>query len=170
MANAFPPDCATRFAPERLLASGGYGEVYLARQIALDRPAVVKLLRVGDDVTGDPIPRFLAEARVTAALEHPHVVRVLDHGGGSGTPWIAYEYLPGRTLRQALEAGLSTEEAAAVGAQVAAALAAAHAQGIRAGRKSSVTATSSRRTCWRPGRATGRWRTSASQSGPARAR
>src|SRR5688572_120584 len=96
-----PPRCAERFAPVRMLGHGGCGVTFLATQVSLGRPVVVKLPR-------GPVPvgrahraallHFRREARLTAALSHPHVVIVVDHDVEDGVPWIAYEHLPGRTL------------------------------------------------------------------------
>lgn len=73
MTPPFPPRCGRDFEPVRELASGGYGAVWLARQTALERPAVVKMLdaHVLDDA--DAVERFTDEARITAALAHPSV-------------------------------------------------------------------------------------------------
>jgi hypothetical protein len=126
-----PADCAARYEPERLLASGGFGDVYVARQRGLDRPVALKALRT--DVLGDDVEvaRFLDEARITASLSHPHVVRILDHGAAGGVPWIAYEYLEGPTLRERLSRGpLVPAEAVDVALQIASALAEAHARDV----------------------------------------
>ncbi|MBI4863309.1 MAG: serine/threonine protein kinase, partial [Candidatus Riflebacteria bacterium] len=89
MQTPFPAECARRFDARRLLATGGHGAVFLARQKGLDRDVVVKLLhRIDDPVRR---ARFEAEARVTASLAHPNVVVVIDFGVADDVPWIAYE-------------------------------------------------------------------------------
>lgn len=126
-----PAGCASRFVPRRVLASGGFGSVVLAQQVDLDRAVAIKLLH--SDISTDPeqVERFCAEARITAALTHPHIVRVLDHGFDDGVPWIAYEFLAGVSLSVLLEAGpLATGEALAAAGQVASALEVAHQSGI----------------------------------------
>jgi hypothetical protein len=124
----FPKDCTDRFTIVEPLASGGYGTIFLARQRALDRLVVVKLLtsaQVGDP---DSRERFTREARLTAALTHPHIVVVHDHGCQDRIPWIAYEYLEGPSLRQTVEKGpMRWREAAEAIGQVALGLQAAHA-------------------------------------------
>jgi tetratricopeptide (TPR) repeat protein/tRNA A-37 threonylcarbamoyl transferase component Bud32 len=127
----FPPQCALRYEPVRRLAEGGFGSVWLANQVALGRQAAVKVLHHA--VLDDPaqVERFTSEALMTASLAHPNVVVIYEHGVEGGVPWIAYEYLTGRTLRSALaQARLSLKDALSAAAQVAAALAAAHERGI----------------------------------------
>jgi serine/threonine protein kinase len=121
--SAFPPRCAALYRPERELASGGFGSVWLARQEKLDRPVAIKLLK--SDVLAEPeqVERFLAEAKITASLTHPHIVTIFDRDVEAGVPWIVYELLPGRTLRALLADGaLSPADALKAAAQVAAAL------------------------------------------------
>jgi predicted Ser/Thr protein kinase len=127
----FPSRCAAKFEAQRLLAAGGFASVYLARQRGLDRPVAVKLLfdHLLDEV--DEVARFRDEARITASFHHPHIVTVIDHDVESGVPWIAYEYLPGHTLRDVLRAGaLAPRKALATAIQIAWALEEVHAQGI----------------------------------------
>ena len=139
MVNPFPPDCAQHFRPERMPARGGFGTVWLATQLKLERPVAVKLLHSDLLTSKHDVQRFLTEARVTAALSHPGIVRVIDHGvftpaplddeaaARAGVPWIVYEYLPGRSLSEILKQGaLPWADALSVAAQIAAALEEAH--------------------------------------------
>ena len=82
----------------RLLARGGTGLVYLVRQPALDREVVLKRL---DLMADDPIlaQRFVQEARVAAALDHPNIVTLFDFFEDDGVPYIAMEYVGGGSLR-----------------------------------------------------------------------
>ena len=129
---AFPPDCAARFRLVRRLGQGGFGAVYLATQVSLQRAAAVKVLHGDARLEAGQVERFLAEARMTASLHHPHVVRIYDHGAAEGVPWIAYEHLSGETLAQRVEreGRLGVDDALSAVAQVAAALEAAHEAGI----------------------------------------
>ena len=130
-AQPFPPDCAARFKPIKRLAAGGFGAVYLAHQQGLDRPVAIKLLL--EHVLADPeqVKRFVNEARITASLSHPHVVTILDHGAEHQIPWIAYEYLPGPTLRAVLDRGvLRVPDALGAMIQVAGGVGAGHERGI----------------------------------------
>ncbi|MBI4862826.1 MAG: serine/threonine protein kinase [Candidatus Riflebacteria bacterium] len=131
MENPFPPECARRFQPEKLLATGGFGSVWLGTQTDLGRHVAVKLLHPSALGGKDDVDRFLNEARVTASLAHPNIVIVIDAGAEGGIPWIAYEYLPGRTLREILKPGpMPLAEGLHATVQVAAALEAAHSKGI----------------------------------------
>ena len=131
MASPFPPRCAERFAAGGLLASGGFGAVYAARQLAFDRPVVVKLLHAATRDDPEAVARFKAEARITAALHHPSIVVVLDHDVEDEVPWIAYERLPGPDVRALLESGRMTiRDALEIILHSAAALGAAHGAGV----------------------------------------
>ena len=129
--DGYPRGCAERFRPERMLAQGGFGAVWLAHQISLSRPAAVKILRFDLPDNSDARERFLHEARITAALAHPAVVRVLDHDVEAGVPWIAFEYVEGRNLAGYLvEMEPSWPGALQAVLQIARALELAHGQGI----------------------------------------
>jgi predicted ATPase len=123
---------AGRYRIERHLGSGSMGDVYLAWDEELDRAVALKFLR--DSTTADPaaLARLRAEARATARLEHPHVATVYDIGETrEGQSFIVMAYYPGETLRQRLaRAPLLERDALRIAAQIAGALAAAHAAGI----------------------------------------
>ncbi len=110
-----------------LLASGGMGDVYRATDVRLDRSVAVKVLTRATE--GDPArrERFLQEARLTAQLDHPNVVRVYDVGLSSGRPYLVTELLEGETLRARLERGpLPVADVTAITADIARGLVAAH--------------------------------------------
>jgi serine/threonine-protein kinase len=90
------------FIVERLLGRGGMGEVYLARQISLNRPAALKVLR--PDLLTRPtyLSRFEAEATAVAKLNHPNIVHVYTLGSTDGVRFIAMEYVQGTNLREFL--------------------------------------------------------------------
>src|SRR5438309_4195153 len=69
---------------EKLLGSGGFADVYLGKQVYLDSPAAIKLLRT--NLTQQEIEDFRQEARTLVHLIHPHIVRVLDFGLEGNTP------------------------------------------------------------------------------------
>jgi formylglycine-generating enzyme required for sulfatase activity/tRNA A-37 threonylcarbamoyl transferase component Bud32/dienelactone hydrolase len=118
------------------LGEGGMGVVYRALDTRLERPVALKLLP--REAVGDPERRwrFEREAKAASALNHPNIVTIYDIGRapfGEGEPvdFIAMECVEGETLDRVLAARrLTIEEALAYGAQMAAALAAAHAAGI----------------------------------------
>ncbi|HEX8337888.1 MAG TPA: serine/threonine-protein kinase, partial [Pyrinomonadaceae bacterium] len=114
-----------------LLGAGGMGEVYLAEDARLDRRVALKLLPA--EFTRDPerVRRFEREARAASALNHPNIVTIHEVGQSDGAHFIAAEFVEGRTLRRLMaDTVLKTEEALSIAAQVAEALAAAHAAGI----------------------------------------
>ena len=117
-----------RFRVERELGRGGMGVVLLARDRDLDRQVAVKLLREDDPET---LARFKLEAHALAGLGHPNAVRVFEYGEHAGRPFLALEYVPGRSLHDALRGGpLAPRRAAELIAQVAGAVQAAHDLGI----------------------------------------
>jgi serine/threonine-protein kinase len=83
---------------ERKLGEGGMGTVYLAHDLQLDRKVAIKIL--ASSLTGDAelVTRFEREARLTASLEHPHIVPVYAVGEVEGRPFIVMKKLEGRTL------------------------------------------------------------------------
>lgn len=82
---------------EKLLGSGGFADVYLGKQVYLDSPAAIKLLRT--NLTQQEIEDFRQEARTLVHLIHPHIVRVLDFGLEGNTPFLVMDYAPNGTLR-----------------------------------------------------------------------
>ena len=94
-----PPAIVGRYHVERLIAHGGMGSLYLARDPAIDRLVVIKVLREGfDDVPTRE--RFAREARAAGRLQHPNIVTVFDVGEHDARPYIAMEYVAGETLAQ----------------------------------------------------------------------
>jgi TolB-like protein/predicted Ser/Thr protein kinase len=107
------------------------GEVYRGRDTRLGRDVALKVIssaRVGD---ASLRRRFETEARAASVLNHPSIVTVYDVGDTDGIPWIAMEWVDGRTLRQAMEPGpFHLREALKIAQQIADGLAAAHGKGI----------------------------------------
>jgi serine/threonine protein kinase len=131
---------AERYRLASLVGRGAMGVVWLARDERLDRDVAVKqLLLEGspDRALAEATPeeataRAVREARIAAKLRHPHVIAVHDVVTHDGTPCLIMEYLKSSPLDAVLVArnGLPPNEAAAIGVQVAGALAEAHAAGI----------------------------------------
>ena len=115
-----------------LLAVGGMGEVWAARDLLLDRAVAVKVL--GRALAGDgrAAERLRREARAAGRLEHPNIARVLDLGEHDGRPYLVMELLEGESLAARIDrAGpMPAAEAARVVAAVADALEAAHRAGV----------------------------------------
>jgi eukaryotic-like serine/threonine-protein kinase len=123
---------ADRYVLVRRLASGGMGDVWLARDVVLGREVAVKVIAVGSDGDQQAVERFRREATMTAALEHPNIVTIFDSGTHHGSAFIVMELLAGPTLAQfvADRGPLPELEAVRLGAQIAAGLAAAHRAGV----------------------------------------
>jgi serine/threonine protein kinase len=121
-----------RYRIGALLAAGGMGEVWAARDLLLDRPVAVKVL--GGALAGDgrAAERLRREARAAGRLDHPNIARVLDLGEHDGRPYLVMELLEGESLAARVDrAGpMAPAEAARVVAAVADALQAAHSAGV----------------------------------------
>jgi hypothetical protein len=128
---------AERYRLVRPIGHSPSGVVWRATDLRLDRVVAVKQLRLTLGLTraeaDQARQRVVREARIVARLEHPYAVTVLDVVvDGEGQPALIMEYVPSRNLATVLaeRATLPVAQVAQVGAQVAAALAAAHATGI----------------------------------------
>jgi TolB-like protein/tetratricopeptide (TPR) repeat protein len=112
-----------------LLARGGMGDVYRATDERLRRDVALKVL-APDGADPHRVERFVQEARVTASLDHPNIVRLYDVGLVDDRPYLVAELLDGETLRARIERGaLAVEEVLRIGTDVARGLVAAHAAG-----------------------------------------
>jgi eukaryotic-like serine/threonine-protein kinase len=118
-----------KFQLERLAGTGGMGDLFQARDLRSGQRVAVKVLRLQQD---DQLVRFEREARMLAQLDHPNIVRYIDHAVAPlGQPYIVMEWLDGEDLAARLRTGpLTVREAVAVGRNVIAAMAAAHALDI----------------------------------------
>lgn len=115
---------------ERELGGGGMSRTYLARDTALNRLVVVKVL-APELLAGLSVERFRREILLAAQLQHPHVVPVLTAGDAEGVPWFTMPYVEGNSLRLRLEAqAIPLDEAVSILRDVARALGYAHARGI----------------------------------------
>ncbi|WP_437947752.1 protein kinase [Sorangium sp. So ce296] len=114
---------------ERRAGAGSLGTVYLARHVETGEPAAIKVLR---DPSEEALKRFAREARALAALQHPHIVRYVDHGVmADGEPYLVMEWLEGEDLGARLARGrLEPAAALRLAARVAEGLEAAHGQGV----------------------------------------
>ena len=120
-----------QFRVERLLATGGMGEVYLAEDTRLGRRVALKFLPPQFTADADRVRRFEREARAASALNHPHIVTVYEIGQADSLHYIATEFVEGETLREHLaNTRMAVGEVCDVAAQIASALQAAHKAGI----------------------------------------
>jgi serine/threonine protein kinase len=120
---------ARKFKIEKLLGVGGMGKVYKARQLALDKAVVVKVLH--DQFRDDPqlVQRFQREARAASRLNHPNSIQIIDFGQDEGgVVFMAMEFLQGQDLFAHLkkEGPLEPGRLSRVMIQVCSALAEAH--------------------------------------------
>ena len=130
---------AGRYEIRRVIANGGMGRVYEARELTRQERVAIKILHA--DVAEDEvnIERFRREATTSQALDHPHVVKVMDFAatahvpGRPGKSWyLVMEYLDGEELRHVLtrEKTLPLHRAIRIVSQLALALDSAHARGF----------------------------------------
>jgi eukaryotic-like serine/threonine-protein kinase len=125
-----------RYELQHLIASGGMGRVWRARDRLLNRPVAVKVLR--SEFTGNPafVARFRAEAQHAAVLHHPNIATVFDYGeadvGGERVAYLVMELVEGESLSELLhrERRLDVPRTLTILRSTAAALAVAHAAGL----------------------------------------
>ena len=102
-----------RYEIIRSIGEGGMANVYLARDIILERNVAIKILR--GDLAGDEkfVRRFQREALSASSLSHPNIVEMYDVGEDNGTYYIVMEYVEGMTLKQLIKkrGSLSLSEA-----------------------------------------------------------
>ncbi|WKG01457.1 serine/threonine-protein kinase [Mycolicibacterium sp. HK-90] len=125
----------TRFGPyelKSLIGVGGMGEVYRAYDTVKERMVAVKLLRTEIAADTSFQERFRRESRVAARLQEPHVIPVHDFGEIDGVLYIDMRLVEGASVKELLRTNgpLTPERAVSIVAQVAAALDAAHADGL----------------------------------------
>jgi TolB-like protein/tetratricopeptide (TPR) repeat protein len=119
----------SHYRVERRLGAGGMGEVFLARDLALGRPAAIKLL--AQPVDRELRSRLRREAEACARLQHPAIATFYEAGEENETVFLAMEFVGGETLRDRLERGpLPRPQAIAVTACLLEALNHAHAAGV----------------------------------------
>jgi eukaryotic-like serine/threonine-protein kinase len=125
---------AGRYRIDDLIGRGGMGTIWRATDQTLDRQVAIKCVRIHGLPDVDRAltrERTLREARIAAKLHHPNIVTIFDVIERD-EPWLILEYVPSRSLADVLaeRSVLPPAEVAAIGAQVAAALAAAHRAGV----------------------------------------
>ncbi|MFD0926867.1 serine/threonine-protein kinase [Williamsia deligens] len=127
---------AGRYRLTSKLGGGGMGAVWLASDQLLDREVAVKQVVSTDglsDAGADDVrTRALREGRMAARLNHPNAIAMHDIAVDGGEPWLVMEYVPSRSVAQILHSTgtLPVVHSAQIGAQVAAAMATAHTEGI----------------------------------------
>ncbi|MGE3277506.1 MAG: protein kinase [Vicinamibacterales bacterium] len=113
------------------LGSGGMGVVYEAEDTRLGRKVALKLLADEACCDAASMERFLREARIVSSLNHPHICTLHDIGEAGGQQFMVMELLDGESLKERIARGpLRMDDVLELGAQIADALDAAHAQGV----------------------------------------
>ena len=123
-------DLGSAWEIERELGGGGMSRVFLARETALGRRVVIKVLaRELSTMAGE---RFSREIQLAANLQHPHIVPLITAGEAAGLPFYVMPWVEGESLRTMLQKGAPPPVVETVGIlrDVAKALAYAHAQGV----------------------------------------
>ena len=113
-----------------LLGRGGMGEVYLTNDTRLGRKVAVKLLRPALTSHSDAVRRFEQEARAASSLNHPNIVTIYEIGTLLERRFLAMEFVEGQSLAEMVGRPVDVNTLARLGAQLAQALAVAHAAGI----------------------------------------
>jgi serine/threonine protein kinase len=127
----------TRIGPYEIqqpIGSGGMGEVYRARDTKLGRLVAIKVLPSALAADADRLARFAREARLLAALNHPHIATIHGFEETDGISALVMELVDGATLAELIaassEGGLPIRDALRIGSEIADALEAAHERGI----------------------------------------
>ena len=120
----------SHYVIQSFLGAGGMGQVYAAKDEELERTVAIKLLLDSGLHDADRVRRFIQEGRAASALNHPNIVTVHGHGECEHGRFIVMEMVQGRSLREQIRQGLTMEEVLDLAAQMAKAVAAAHAAGI----------------------------------------
>jgi Tol biopolymer transport system component len=113
-----------------LIGAGGMGEVYRAHDPKLGREVAIKVLPSSVGTDPDRLARFEREARLLAALNHPHIGAIYGTAEADGVHGLVLELVDGETLTTHIARGISVTEALAIAAQIADALDLAHDKGI----------------------------------------
>jgi len=112
------------FRIDKLLGRGGMGEVYLARQLSLNRMVALKILPIRLNLDQDMVDRFLNEMRLLAQLQSPNIVTAFEAGDDSGVLYLAMALVKGESLHKRLSDNgkLPEEEALEITGKLASAL------------------------------------------------
>jgi len=120
-----------RYQVVEKLGEGGMGVVWKARDTHLNRFVALKVLPREKVADAERMRRFALEAKSASALNHPNIIHIYDIAEADGVPFIAMEYVPGKTLDQLItRKGLRLSDALRHAVQIADALAKAHSAGI----------------------------------------
>jgi serine/threonine protein kinase len=121
-----------RYTVLSLLGRGGFGDVYLGRDIRSGTSVAIKVLQAQVATDEAQVRQFFREARLAQSLDHPSIVRVIDAGREDGACYLAMEYVRGMTLGELLvrHGPCSIDDVIRFGCQTLEALQVAHAAGV----------------------------------------
>jgi serine/threonine protein kinase len=124
-----------RYRVDGLLGTGAMGEVYRAYDPVIDRPVAIKVVRTelaAGSGSEQWLQRFRREARAAGRRFHPNIIAILDFGDDDGMPFLAMEYVEGRSLDAVLKTAgpLDPSRSVSIITQVLSALGFAHQNGI----------------------------------------
>jgi serine/threonine-protein kinase len=121
-----------RYELRNQIARGGTAQVYLARDLLLDRPVALKVLFPELSTDHSFVERFRREAQAAANLMHPNIVQVFDWGESERTYFIVMEYIDGEPLSSIIrtQSPLAGPQAASIASDIAKALSYAHRHGV----------------------------------------
>jgi serine/threonine protein kinase/formylglycine-generating enzyme required for sulfatase activity/predicted esterase len=126
-----PDDMVGSFQVIGLLGIGGMGEVYLAKDLRLNRQVALKVLPPASAIDPNANKRFLREAQAAAALEHPHICSTHEIGEERGLSFIVMQFIEGETLAERIKREpLGPQDTLDIGVQIADALGEAHGHNI----------------------------------------
>ena len=106
------------------------GEVYAGVDETLKRRVALKAIRAEQRLNAQAKARFLREAQILSQLDHPHICRVYNYVEGADSDWLVLELIEGKTLHEAIGAGLGAAERLSVALQIAEVLVVTHAAGV----------------------------------------
>jgi hypothetical protein len=124
---------AGRYRIEEAVGRGGFGAVFRATEVKLDRSVALKILLPSVVTSPQAVERFRREVKLAQKLEHPNTVRLYDFGETEqGLPFISWEFLRGRSLEEVLarEGAMDAARVSRIGRQVLKSLMEAHGRGI----------------------------------------
>ena len=103
----------SRYIISKHLASGGMADIYEAKDIIYDKPVALKILKEKSLNNDYELELFKNEARFTAMFNHPHIMQIYNVGNYDNIPFVSYELLKGKTLKEVLDnrSKLSSDEA-----------------------------------------------------------
>lgn len=122
-----PGQVFNRYKIIRRIGEGGMGKVYLAQDTHLKRFVAIKLLSANAAIDPDHLQRFMQEARLASALNHPNIITIYEIGQDGDVPFISTEFVAGDTLRRRLSREpLKVTNALNIAIDIASALVVAH--------------------------------------------